>query len=416
MSPPLASEPPLGASTPGRAVQGKVLAYYIYYLASQAAFPRGIFVLFLMSRQFSGEQIGLLQAALFWATVASEVPTGMLGDKFGRKLSVSVGLGLFILYCAGVILASGFVPFVLLYCTFGIAKSFISGSDRALLFDYLKAHGREADFLRIDARAKALGALSLAVAIVVGGYLQRVSWSLVYIAYGLAFVISLAAWSRLQDLQPVAEGGAHGHGTGIVQQLGQFFLRQPGRRLMWIVIGTAFLAGAITPYYIFAQALFQDYGLEPYQIGAIISLAEVLACAAYLLAEYVSRWLSVERAFYLAAALTAGLLLLNRLSDLRLMMLVFLLVVSIGPLLEVLLGNYFISKVPGPIRASALSLVSFVQSAVISLGYVCYGYALEAEQLPRLIAVSALLPCAAAGCTFVYFKKVKALGVTQPPT
>ncbi|ATB38936.1 MFS transporter [Cystobacter fuscus] len=406
----------MGASAPGRGVQGKILAYYIYYLASQAAFPRGIFVLFLMSRQFSGEQIGLLQAVLFWATVASEVPTGMMGDRFGRKQSVSLGLGLFILYCAGVILASGFVPFLLLYCTFGVAKSFISGSDRALLFDYLKAHGREGDFLRIDARSKALGALSLAVAIVVGGYLQRVSWSLVYIAYGLAFVISLAAWSRLQDLRPVADGGeAHEHGIGIVQQLGRFFLRQPGRRLMWIVVGTAFLAGAITPYYIFAQALFQGYGLEPYQIGSIISLAEVLACGAYLLAEYVSRWLSVDRAFYLAAALTAGLLLLNRLSNLWLMMFVFLLVVSIGPLMEVLLGNYFIGKVPGPIRASALSFVSFVQSAVISLGYVCYGYALEAEQLPRLIALSALLPCAAAGCTFVYFKRVKASGATQHP-
>lgn len=395
-----------GAGAPGRSNNAKVAAYYVYYVASQTAFDRGIFVLFLMSKHFSGEQIGLLQAALFWATVASEVPTGIIGDKYGRKLSVSIGLGLFALYCAGVILLSGFVPFLLLYCVYGVAKSFISGSDRALLFDYLKAHGREDDFLRIESRSKAFGAFSLAAAIVAGGYLQLVSWSLVYVAYGLAFLISLVAWSRLQDVR-TGEAAPSTERAGIVQQLRLFFLARPGRELMRLIIASALIVGAITPYYIFSQAVFQEYGLQPYQIGTIIAVAELLACLSYLLAESISRWISLGRAIYTAAMLTAGLLVLNGMGGPRLLTGAFLLVVSIAPLFEVLIGNYLISKVPGQIRASAMSIVSFAESMVISVGYLGYGYALEANHIRQYIAASALLPCVAVWVAFTYFKRAR---------
>jgi MFS family permease len=391
-----------------RSFSGKIAAYYIYYVASQTAFDRGIFVLFLLSKRFSGEQIGLLQAVLFWATVASELPTGVIGDRYGRKLSVGIGLGLFILYCAGVILCSGFVPFLLLYCVYGIAKSFISGSDRALLFDSLKAHGREREFLRIDARSKALGALALTVAIFVGGYLQRVSWSWVYAAYGLAFGVSLVAWSRIQEVVPeAADGTAHGPRASITQQVRQFFSQQPGSRLTWLILASALVVGTITPYYIFSQAIFQGYGLEPHQVGSIIAMAELLAVAAYLLAERVSRLLSLERAFYLGAALAGGLLLLNRVSDLRLTGAVFLAVVSLGPLFEVLIGNHLISQVPGPIRATAMSIVSFVESMVTSLGYLGYGYALQRWDLHGFVAATALLPCVALWCASIYFKRAR---------
>ncbi|ATB34309.1 MFS transporter [Melittangium boletus] len=392
-------------SQPG---QAKISAYYVYYVASQAVFDRGIFILFLMSRQFSGEQIGLLQAALFWATVASEVPTGVIGDRYGRKLSVSLGLGLFILYCASVIFFSGFLPFLLLYCVYGVAKSFISGSDRALLFDYLRVHGREGDFLRIDSRSRALGALAMALAIAAGGYLQRVSWSLVYVAYGLALGVSLLAWSRIRDVQSEEmSGSAHEARVGILQQLRQFFLEQPGRGLMMIILASALLVGTITPYYIFSQAIFKEHGLEPYQIGAVIAVSEILAAVAYLLAERVSRLISLEYAFYLASAVTAGLLLLNQVNDLHLLVVIFLMIVSLGPLFEVLVGNHLISKVPAPIRASAMSIVSFVESMVISVGYLGYGYALELYDVRQFVAASALLPCLAAWCAFVYFNRAK---------
>ncbi|ATB38927.1 MFS transporter [Cystobacter fuscus] len=404
----------MSQSAEGRVVESerlfnrRITAYYVYFVASQTAFDRGIFVLFLLSKQFSGEQIGLLQASLFWATVASEVPTGIIGDKYGKKLSVGIGLGLFISYCASVILFSGFAPFLLLYCVYGVAKSFISGSDRALLFDYLKAHGREEDFLRIDSRARALGAFAMAIAIVAGGYLQRVSWSLVYIAYGLAFVVSLVAWSRMRDVESeVGSDTSQGARTGILQQIGQFFFQQPGKGLTMLIVASALLVGALTPYYIFSQAIFKAYGLEPYQIGTVIAVAEVLAAGSYLLAERVSRLLSLEHALYLAAALAAGLLVLNGVHELRLMVVAFLSVTALGPLCEVLVGNYLIGKVPGPIRASAMSIVSFVESMVISVGYLGYGYALELIDIRQFVVASALLPCMAAGCAFVYFRRAR---------
>lgn len=385
---------------PSRAANRKIINYYIYYVASQTAFDRGIFVLFLMSKGLWGAQIGWLQAALFWSTVAFEVPTGIIGDKYGRKLSVAIGLLLFIFYCGNVILWSGFIPFLVLYCIYGLAKSFISGSDRALLYDYLKANGREGDFLRIDSRSKALGTLSLACAIVIGGYLQLVSWSLVYIAYGSSFLISLLAWSRMQDVMPTREVK-----DSIILQIRQFFSQPHGRRLAWIIVASALVVGAITPYYIISQALFKGYGLVPHQIGTIVAAAEFLAALGFLCAERVSKQVSLERIFYVAAVLSASMLMLNQLVNVHLAVVIFLVIIFISPLFDVLIGNYLISQVPGPIRASAMSMVSFVESAVVSVGYLAYGYALEFFDIHLFIAASALLPCTAAWCAYVYFRK-----------
>ena len=82
-------------------------AYFLYYIASQAVFDRGIFILFLLSQGFSDVEIGLLQSILFASAFILEIPTGLLGDKYGRKKSVITGLLVYIGYCFGVISFTG---------------------------------------------------------------------------------------------------------------------------------------------------------------------------------------------------------------------------------------------------------------------------------------------------------------------
>ncbi|MBI3535042.1 MAG: MFS transporter [Deltaproteobacteria bacterium] len=168
-----------------------LLLFYLYQFFSKASFQRGIFILYLTELGFSGAQIGTLQALLFWSNLLSEVPTGIFGDRYGRKLSVITGLALFAVNGIGQVLFGGFLPFLVIYALQGIAFAFCSGSDEAMIYDYLKSIGAESKYIKVQSRLRAIGSLSLGTAMCVGGVLQGYSWKAVYCSYSLAMLAGL---------------------------------------------------------------------------------------------------------------------------------------------------------------------------------------------------------------------------------
>jgi hypothetical protein len=84
-------------------------AYFIYYVATQAAFDRGIFILFLLSQGF--------------------------------------------------------------YALYGFAMSLISGGDRSLIYDTFKQHNKEASFIKLETLSRSIGSIVLGLAIILGGVL-----------------------------------------------------------------------------------------------------------------------------------------------------------------------------------------------------------------------------------------------------
>jgi MFS family permease len=97
----------------------------------------------------------LLESWFMLACFLLEVPTGTIADRFGRK--VSVGLGCFMLAAASLLFGS--VPrlpvFVLGETLFAAAITLLSGADEALVYDSLKALGREREATRVMARLEA---------------------------------------------------------------------------------------------------------------------------------------------------------------------------------------------------------------------------------------------------------------------
>jgi hypothetical protein len=105
------------------------------------------------------------------ALMALEVPTGWFADRFGNRRSLILGS---LLQVAGMICCwladrtAGLVGACLLVA---VADAFRSGADQSLLFRTCVALGREPEFQRIEARARAVQVVSLAALIVLGGAL-----------------------------------------------------------------------------------------------------------------------------------------------------------------------------------------------------------------------------------------------------
>ena len=127
-----------------------------------------ILFLFYKENGLATQDLFLLKAAYSFSIVVLEVPSGYMGDVWGRKASLILGsvLGFigFALYC----LATGFWTFLICEIILGIGQSFISGSDSALLYDSLQAAKKEKDYLKIEGKMISAGNFAEAVAAPLG--------------------------------------------------------------------------------------------------------------------------------------------------------------------------------------------------------------------------------------------------------
>ena len=165
--------------------------YSAFFVLAGFVLNRGVFLLFLAEKGMSVTEIALYQALFNIATVVLELPTGLVGDFFGKKFSIQVGVLLLFFHTAGMLLLSG--PFlVVLSLVEALAYSLQSGSEQALLYEIARNAGQGERFLTINARLLAAQSIATGVAIVLGSFIAQVSWSALYVCVSIFYLLQLS--------------------------------------------------------------------------------------------------------------------------------------------------------------------------------------------------------------------------------
>jgi len=121
----------------------KVFLFTEAILAACGGFILPIYVLYFRYFGMTLFNVALL-AAIFEATIlVFEIPTGLLADRFGRKLSVIIGFALFAISGAVFIFWQSLAGFITAEVLFGLSEAFISGAAEALAVDSIAPEHRE---------------------------------------------------------------------------------------------------------------------------------------------------------------------------------------------------------------------------------------------------------------------------------
>ena len=178
-------------------LERNITAFYAFRLLIGLQFLMPIWVIYLTEKRgFSIEQVTLLDAPFWLALVLLEVPTGLIADRFGRRVSLLLGALTNTIGITVFAMAANYPLILLSYLVWGAAFTFYSGADAAFLFDTLKALGRQAEYARIFGRSMAFGAATGIVA-TLSGPLMAARTDLVVPIYasavstGLAFIVIL---------------------------------------------------------------------------------------------------------------------------------------------------------------------------------------------------------------------------------
>ncbi len=160
-----------------------------------------IWVVYLVeTRGLTIGQILLFDAVFFASSLLSEVPTGVVADRYGRRTSMLSG---------SLVISAGFIVFALAdilpvlltaYVLFGIGTALMSGADDAYLFDALRAVGRVREFPAVAGRLNAMMTLAVAGFTIIGGLMATVtplSWPIV--ASGVLSIMAASLAFRLDE-------------------------------------------------------------------------------------------------------------------------------------------------------------------------------------------------------------------------
>lgn len=171
---------------------------------TEAKTLNAIVTLFYLARGVSLDQIFLLSLVFSLASLAFEVPSGYLADKFGRKKTLILGVIFLILFNIGSIVAHGFPQFGLLFLLLALSGSCFSGTEEALLYDGLKETGQESKMSKYNGQLHAARSVLKIFLPTLGALIawNLAEWQFVLLI-GLDILASLGAmWCFAQLVEP----------------------------------------------------------------------------------------------------------------------------------------------------------------------------------------------------------------------
>lgn len=169
---------------------------YAISLLSGMLFYTPVMTLFLLQRDISVAFLVIAQTAFSVAMMLSEVPTGVLADKYGQRFSLQASLTLNALGMMQLLLVRNELALLAFFAVRGISVAFQSGSDEALLYEsYNKEYKNTQGYSKAFGRYLSYDILGFVIAVATSGVVVQFYGAMAYIP--LIILTSLAVGSGL---------------------------------------------------------------------------------------------------------------------------------------------------------------------------------------------------------------------------
>ncbi|MGQ0606937.1 MAG: MFS transporter [Chloroflexota bacterium] len=365
-----------------------------------ASFIWGINTLFLLDAGLSNTEAFAANAFFTLGQVIFEVPTGVVADTRGRRLSFMLGAGTLLLstllYLVMWNIQAPFWGWAIASALLGLGFTFFSGATEAWLVDALAATGFSGDLESVFGRAQVVGGGAMLFGSVAGGFVaQLTDLGVPYILRAAMLGVTLViAWWFMHDLGFTPERDATPLKAVRTVISGAVDGGLRNRPVRWLMLAAPFTMGV--GFYAF-------YALQPYLLelygdaGAygIAGLAAAVVAGAQIvggLTVPLARRLFKRRtdALITGGVLTVVLLALIGLTDSFVVALLLMTAWALIAAIEEPMRQAFINGlIPSQQRATVLSFDSLIGSGGAVFAQPALGRTADVFGYPTSYVVSA---------------------------
>ena len=244
-----------------------------------ASFIWGINTIFLLDAGLSNLEAFAANAFFTAGMVLFEVPTGIVADTIGRRVSYLLGTltlaGSTILYVLLWEVEAPFWQWAVASLLLGLGFTFFSGAVEAWLVDALDATGFAGDLESVFGRGQVVTGIGMLTGSVAGGFVAaQISLGAPFVARGIVLVIMFAvAWRLMHDIgfEPERGGRPIAEMRAIWSNSIEYGWRVPA--VKWLMVEALFIGGVgIYAFYALQPYLLELYGdPEAYQIAGLVA-------------------------------------------------------------------------------------------------------------------------------------------------
>lgn len=353
--------------------------YSAFFVLAGFVLNRGVFLLFLAEKGMSVTEIALYQALFNIATVVLELPTGLIGDFFGKKVSIQVGVLLLFFHTAGMLLLSG--PFlVVLSLVEALAYSLQSGSEQALLYEIARNAGQGERFLTINARLLAAQSIATGMAIVLGSFIAQVSWSALYVCVSVFYLLQLFLLYPIERTEATRSknSGEERFDVAKVFRRETWCIGESAFAVLLLLIGTSMLDGFYGSYYNLNQLVFDAFDAPVSIIGIFFGASYAVNATAYIAADFFSSRFGKRNTMLGSMLIEAGLfMILPWFASNPLCLFGLSMVLCFLPeVVYITSENLIQDAIADDLRATILSVASLVRALFSAMFFSIFGYVL----------------------------------------
>lgn len=336
-------------------------------------FTQGFWLLYLRYKGFELLEIGLLETMFHVTSLTMEIPTGIIADVFGRKMSRILGIVSYLIYI-GIILVSSNFGWVLLGFIFcGLSFTFESGSDNALVYDSLKIMNQEEKFTKVNGNKEVIYQIASSISLFVGGYIAMVSFDLSFGLTAFFYLIALAVILMMKET-PIKRDPTKKTISQLLyhQYVISFRVVMKNKRLFYLIIIGAMMLAPVTSLFLFLPDYLLDLDYTKFEIGILLSAHSLMAALGGYFAHSLEKKYQEKKILYFVPLLMtlSFWLILN----VRIIYAPFVILGFLESLFYIVLLDYMNKMIPSEVRATALSVSGLMFSFVMMIIFPVIGY------------------------------------------
>lgn len=357
-----------------------------------------IFVLFLNDNGIGIASVVFSQTLYSIGIFLGEVPTGMFADRYGQKTSLILFYIFEIIALTLIFLFPTTYFFLAMTFVRGIASSFSSGADEALLWETIKRgtnEERSADYKQVRATIESNGQIGTVIAALSGGlayqFFGKTAFSPLIIATIIGTIISGVFIALLVDYHKehqqkndIASENEefNSDDRNVLEEEGFVALFKKSLRLIYSnkILRTILAVSLLTftgEY--FLQSVYQPYfelnHVSGFWLGGILTIGSLLGALLLRFVHRIEHFLTFKNFVLLFALVLASCYLaLAKTHSPVVLVIVYSFMIGIFNLISPAVSEILNKNIDSKIRATALSTISFLKRLFITGVYTLLGF------------------------------------------
>lgn len=268
---------------------------YIYEFLLNFKLTSLLWPTFLVIKGFSLIDVGICESVFHVVSLLCEMPTGIISDLYGRRVSRLLGRIIDVISIVLLMLAQSQWMIYLSFILSALSYTMESGTDSAYVYDLLLEENQQGEFTKIQGKREAIMQLAILLATTLGGIIAGVSYKLTYGLSIVVVVLSIVVLMQMKEIKNQYYVKTNILNDMKIQVIQSYLLIKKDHQIFYLILSTSLFSASLTTCYFYLTNYWSELGVSISSISFFLALENVVGVIAGILTHHIIKRYSQKK-------------------------------------------------------------------------------------------------------------------------